>query len=135
MNSLVSHFCSTSRCVCMAGRAWVFVCWLSRGFGSSGRRPHRISSLNTSGSGVSGLPQLNLPNSHPAESPTARAFYGGGSGLLRVSDSSHTSCLMQSLFLTSFTLRPYLSKSHRTPEAIIQAKQRPFLFALTRLFR
>ncbi len=42
---------------------------LSRGFSSPGRRPHRVPSLVTSGSGVSELPQSSLPNSHPAESP------------------------------------------------------------------
>ncbi len=52
------------------------------------------------GSGVSGLPQLSLPNSHPAESPTARVFYSDGSCLLQVSDSSRPSRL--SLSRTNF---------------------------------
>ncbi len=73
--------------------AWAFVSQFSRGVVSSGRRTHRVSSLITSASSVSGLPQQSLPNSHPAESPPARAFYSSGSGLLRVSDSSRPSRL------------------------------------------
>ncbi len=87
------YFTSTTRPQVIAsvwqGRCLIsLVHWLSRGFGSSGRRPHSVSSLVTSGSGISGLPQSSLPRLHPMESPTARAFYSGGSASPRVSDSS-----------------------------------------------
>ena len=129
-------FTSFTRRVCLVGGAWALVRRLSRGVGLWFRRPHLVSSLVTSGSGVSELPQLSLPTSHPVESPTARVFYSGGSGLLRVNDSSRLSLsLSLSNFFQQGPPRPYLSKSHRPPEAIIQAKRRSFPFALTRLFR
>ncbi len=110
--------------VCVAEGAWVRPS-LSRGFGSSSRRLHRVSSLVTSGSGVSRLPRLSLPNAHPAESPTARAFYSGGSGLLRVSDSSRPSRL--SLSLTNFPQQgpslpqqvPSATRSHNPSQTTI----------------
>ncbi len=92
----------------MAGGAWAFIRQLSRGFGSSGRRPQCISSLVTSRSGVSGLPQSSLLTLHPAQSPTARAFYSSGSGLLQVSDLSRLSRLRLSLSLSlSVSLTPF----------------------------
>ncbi len=106
LGNILSPSCSTlsptSRCVSglrdERARAVPHLArWLSRGFGLSVRRPHCVSSLVTSGSGLPRLPQSSLPNSHLAESPTARALYSGGSGVPQVSDSSRSSRL--NLFL------------------------------------
>ncbi len=51
----------TSRRVCVAGGNGAFVRRLSRGFDTSSRRPHHVSSLVTSGSVISGLHQSSLP--------------------------------------------------------------------------
>ncbi len=74
--------------------------------------------LITSGSFDSGLPQLSLPNSHPAESPIARAFHSSGSGPLRVTDSSRPLCL--SLPLTPLSKGPVPLPRQVLPEAISQ---------------
>ncbi len=77
---------STVHCIAWREGMRAFVHRLFRGFGSSVRVDDRTapSSLVTSGSVISGLPQSSLL--HPAGSPTARNFYSGGSGLLCDSD-------------------------------------------------
>ncbi len=54
--------------------------------------------LVASESGGPGLASVESADSHPAESPTAKAFYSGRSGSLQVSNTSHPSFLSLSYF-------------------------------------
>ncbi len=91
---------------------------------------HTSSPLVTSGSGDPGAASVTSATSHPAEFPTARTFYSGGSGSLRVNDSLlHLRSIHLFLYLPSAKApHLYFGNLHRPLGTVSEPNDDDFCF-------
>ncbi len=121
---LYLHITLGSQVVALAWREGTraFVHRLSRGFGSSGRRPHCVSSLVTSGSVISALPQSSLP----IRTPQAPLLQEPSTAVVQVccgtvisSHPSHHSLSLYSLSLSLSLSLPSTTQSQNLSQTTI----------------